>query len=251
MQEQQVNTGYDRGSFFGRAPRARSSDSSGLSIIQFFWGLSLMSVARALNIPNPFTFIQNNTLFSLFTNPIVTANDHYLGWPAYASLVNAVVNGEAGPIKQMSGNHYLPTLEWFVAACDLDIKLDTNGTETGSAPFLEMFNKLVANDTALFDARSRSHEECHHTTTTEMVLSTIFSLLMIFLLALAVRCACLAVCRARDRVHYEVILDARPSPAATASSLKPYLAQPAAEGSTSEKNDDVDSDEEAALKPKR
>lgn len=250
MQEQMVRN-YNRGRFFRRTLQAGPdySASLGLSMIKAFLGLSFLNMARAINAPNPFTFIQNNTFFSLFTNPLVNADDHYTGWSAYESLVDAVAAGGAGPITQTPGNYYSKTSAWYVAACDLNIMLDTNGTAADSQPFLERFSAIVGNDTVLNAVRSKSEDECRHASTAEAIMYTILIIIAVLVLVAFIRTMCIGICKSCERRDYDSIGDApalwNPPLAAVAyNKLTPQLASPPAVGTPGNSND-VDVDPEA------
>lgn len=224
MQELRVDTEYNGGRFFRGNVRNSSDHSSslGFSMIASFLALSFLNMARAINAPNPFTFIQNNTLFSLFTDPEVNAKDHYIGWPAYESLVNAVVSGETGPITQATGTYYAKLQAWYVEACDLNIMLDTNGTLADAQPFLDRFNQTVVNNTILAAARSKSPDECAHLSKAEVAITTIAIIIGASLTLLAIRAFCMWLCS--DRRNY-VPIGEPPSVAAEPAKQQAYLAQ--------------------------
>lgn len=202
MQEQFVGRNHYSGSFFSLLEEApRYSFALGLNLVQWFVLFALFDPIRGLNAPNPFTFIQNCTLFSLRTIPQVSASDDYKGWPAYQSLVDGIVSENLGSITQSPGSYYFPVDAWSAKACDLEIMLEANNTDNSA--FMFDFTNMVFNDTKFVEATSLPSEECKHLSQSDLIIFTALWILGLVIVLTIVKATCDEICKCCRRNGYE------------------------------------------------
>lgn len=207
MLEPLVGRNHYSGSFFRLLQVApRYSFSLGLNLIRWFSIFASFDLVRGLDAPNPFTFIQNCTLYSLRTIPHTSASDNYLGWAAYQSIVDEVTKGTLGPITQNPGSYYFPVDSWSAKACDLDIVLETNSTDPEDL-FMFDFKNMVANDTEFTAAASMTADQCQHLSQSDIILYTSLCVLGLVIVLFIFKATCDEIFKCNRRNGYDSLND--------------------------------------------
>jgi hypothetical protein len=186
-------------------PKLLNHTFSSSLFLNFFKVLSFLTfvdLAFANGPSNPFAFLQANCSYSLTTMPLIDSEGRYRTWPAFESIVNHLINGTAGAITQVNKSNPAPNV-WTDKICYVDFLLRSNCSKAIVAPFLNAFNAMLNNDTAVDDARKCLESEL----LVKVCLGVVAAIVLLACLTGIVVCIRSAIQSCNNRTDYDEIED--------------------------------------------